>query len=580
MKRLTNNKFFINGCILISIIIVYFLLYLILNLSVKSFIKNFDLLKYSENKTYDILINLKNHFDLKKNINSKIYSNKITILSEQSQFIPDGSHLIADFIGEEKESYYSNNIEIDQNILFINSKNVFLNHDSVYFFNNVKDISYVNFNSLDGLGFSNIHIDPDNIVRRMPLIAKYNERIFKKFTGLKEDEYYDKIFLLGYKITYNKKNNSYTMADMDYPLYNQNNKNFSFRKKLNRNDIDLIKAKIETYRLNFELELDILRGKVKKNHSFIIDKIYKYLGTDNIMPDEMKSEIKDIILDKDYLNELDFILDRFISGFKALQKKDKKWRVEIDYFNKLIKECMKIDRLNNSKRIEAVSLYDLLYNRKKIYFEKLLLINERFILSLPLQLICKYYNISNDNVKLFFGRHIILTCNENDKQYKLPIDDKGFSIINYDKINNFKKNIYSFNDPDDLNNKSRIYLLTLNNDDSFKTPIGNLSRNDIMINSFISLFSSNNLSPVKTYINYLIVIILAFLITIIFYIYNKNAMIFSLLILIIYIIFIVFMFFLFKYVFDLFNVTFMIFLAIIINLFVRRSKFVKLKTLK
>ncbi|MCK4798283.1 MAG: CHASE2 domain-containing protein, partial [Spirochaetes bacterium] len=398
-------------------------------------------------------------------------------------------------------------------------------------------ITYMN--NIADIGFVNTKNDYDNVIRKYPLAAKYKNRYEKKFIDLREGDYADVLFLVNYKIQLNNDTGKYGLQKYESKIFKQNFRPLHNRKHFNKIDIDLMKAIIEKHENDFQLELEIFKGRLGKQNKEIISKVKAYTKKSN-MPEDMKMEIIDVINEKDNLKDIDEILNNLTNTFKRFAEKNKKWAKEYHFFNKLYNKCIKVNKVPevNQTNRKKFCLYDLLYKNKKIHFEELFLMKESFIMSIPLVLISRYYHVDIDDIEVIFGKEILL---KNPKIYnsntdnlekliinnkecnviKIPIDKHGCFIINYtgktsNPVISAKTTFDMYNYSDLISGKKMLVENKIAmigafakgiTENQYQTPIGTMSEVEIIANTINTVIMGNFIRILPKYL-YLIILLL------------------------------------------------------------------------
>lgn|GEM_PF-4731049 len=514
-----KNNYIKNFFKIITIsLIPFFIYYLVINLFINNFfitnkLEKKNIIKFIKYKSLDLLIKLNYKLNIKIFNSKNDYHSSLKII-----FINNNKNILKNAFDCKSENnikhkihiygllnntgYFKNLIQKNYNIL--NHCNIFFD----YKINNISNLNKKNINSenfiyyknkfntlknikgtmnkavsidsivlpdeylqkyLKDIGLFYLKEDYDHVIRKMPLVIRYDEVKDINLSDLREGIYIDRLILDGYKIQFNNKSKTYKLFKDKNILFNQGNIDYKNRKYLDKNDIYYINSEIEKIVNNFELELEIIRGRIDRNHKKIIQLIYKYLISCN-MNDDMKSEIRYILSLPESKKEIDYILSGIVNDLTRLSKADNSLLKDKKYFNKLLKKCYKIDR----KLINDNSLYKMLYGYKYDIYSNLYEVIENYLMTLPLLIISDYYNISKDNIDVIFGDKIILKNINNNKNQiiKIPIDKNGCSLINYSKFINSSNQ-------SNLNNK---LSLLVDNDELINTPINNIYDYQIITN--------------------------------------------------------------------------------------------------
>lgn len=396
----------------------------------------------------------------------------------------------------------------------------------------------------DRIGFRKDLDNNEGVLREYPLVAKYKEKQTFQFIDLNDNDYADIILLDSFNIGYDKISREYYLKSFNPIIFEQDDKDLNKRKVFVKNDIDLIKSRIEIYETNFELELDILKGKLKKVNKKVSNRIIKYILKSN-MPLNMQDQIINAFNDKENLKNIDELLKNLIINFSKMEQDERKWREYKLFFKKMYDECIKINKDQDFVDIgegnKYVSLYDYLFEQKKVNFNKIELIKEHFLLSIPLLIIAKYYNVDIRNIEIVFGKHIILNLSEayveqnkysgNMKQrnnsIKIPIDKTGKLLINYNEIK-MLENI------DQINNKIIIGHYSDNLLTDYSTSLNDMNEIEILNNILNTILTNNFIKQLPGIINILLLLCISLMSVIVSYNYSSRSLLYIFIFFILY----------------------------------------------
>jgi len=423
--------------------------------------------------------------------------------------------------------------------------------------------------SIKSMGYANVIEDMDKIIRKYPLISRYLEKEEITFSELKPDYYADNIYLATYTIQKSNSDNYYYLVKYEPKIFSQESKEYYLRKGLNSNDIDTIKAKMDKSIKDFELELQKLKSKIEMENQKIITKINKYLEKSE-MPDDFKAQIKDVFNNKENIKDTDIFLKDLANNFALLSEKDKRFKKDALFFMSLYKEAIKVDREGVIVKNKKINLYDFLYSKESIYTEDLICRKEKFIPSIPLVLICRYYNVDFSNIEVIFGKEIILhnpkirnkdtgaledlvIKNKKLDKIKIPINQNGFMDIFYAgkgsspiRTERTTFDTYSYYDFLDKNKsiyvKDKIVLIGAFSsgmaDDMYQTPFQTMFGIEIIANTINTVMMNKYIKKIPFILYYLLILIMAIFVA--FIASNKNifrAYIYSILFIFVYFVF-------------------------------------------
>ncbi len=432
--------------------------------------------------------NLLDHIDLNK------FNNKNTLID----------YTVKNII--QQNSFYSPN-----NLIYL--KNIKGNIDNLPEINHIEASKKLLNTNYKLSGFSNVDIFKK--CNKVPLIINYSDKKIKNLTEIFEGDVYDRIYLKTYKISFNKKLNLYELQNFDFPLYIlDNNQSYSLM-SLTKNDIYLIKSKIDEYFKNFKLELNILKGRIKKSNKALIKEINLFLIKNNL-PEDFIKEINIILSESD---NIDYSLDKIINNLKSFENKDIKWRKTRIFFEKIKKKCIKID--TKVKTSDNLSLNDLIFNDRDIDSDILYTVKNYCIPSIIITAIANYFN--TDDIVVQIGKSItiknpILYKNNNKiilKNIVIPIDKNGFYDTLYQNTNSESNSLNK------LSNYDFLILTEKSNNKKY-----------ILIMNIINQIVSNNSIYILNNIIYYLILSIFILVTSFLFLYNRpgfiiiNALIF------------------------------------------------------
>lgn len=366
-------------------------------------------------------------------------------------------------------------------------------------------------NNISATGAANIKSDPDDIVRRFPLIYKYREKRRSTFLDLKPGDYADLIYISRSGIKQVGK--EFFLSTFRENVFSQADLPLDERRPLDKNDIDLIKANIEISENNFQLELDTLKGKVEKNRKVVADKITRFV-TNGSIPDNLQKQIIQGINDKDTYIDMDDNIKEIILFFK--KQNDDAWNDVINFFAEMHDECLVINRdgVIDVETSKNESLYEIISNEQKVKFNQLTLINDDFFMSIPLVIMARYFNVGSYNIDVNLGKEIILhnpMVYDDDKkqlvkpvfnnrsvnEIRLPIDKYGNFTINFfgapstsNRLRTSTFDVFSYSDlldNEQIYAKNKIILVGAfangMSDDLVETPMGSMFGIEVIANA-------------------------------------------------------------------------------------------------
>jgi len=293
-------------------------------------------------------------------------------------------------------------------------------------------------------GYANTTEDFDKIVRKSPLVSKFTTVKKIKLSELLSNIYADKIALKAF--TLDLVNNEFKLLNYELPLFDQTKLAVNQRKSLTDADFSQFKVKIEEQENNFKLDIEKLKGIIERENRKILAKINSHLKKSKLNKDNIK-DLYDTFNAPENFNDIDFFIQKLIEDLGNIPDKNEILLEELSFFNKIYNECVKVDRAPYMQSTDT-SLYDIVYNNKKIYFDEVFIINEDFLMSIVLTLVSKYYNVDADNIEVVFGKYVILKNpmiyyskskkfikpvfkGKEAEEIKIPIDEEGYFDINY-----------------------------------------------------------------------------------------------------------------------------------------------------
>lgn len=180
------------------------------------------------------------------------------------------------------------------------------------------------------------------------------------FLSLGEDERFNELYLINYKIEEYSKNN-YRLKEIKTKIFPDTQD--SLPVKINKNDIDTIKYKIDKINNDFYLEIDKFRSRYESTNIKNIKKINSHLKSSNL-PQNIKDQIYSVFNDENNLKNIpEFIYD-LIDSMKLFKNTESTYNSTITFLEKIYNESLKIDKT------DIYNLYDSIYNYK-LYFDNL-----------------------------------------------------------------------------------------------------------------------------------------------------------------------------------------------------------------
>lgn len=389
--------------------------------------------------------------------------------------------------------------------------------------------------SIKDTAFANAIEDFDKVVREYPLIAKFVDNKLLSLSNVVEGFKADKIFI---KIPYIYiKNREIKVFETEVLLFDQTRLPIDKRAVLNSNDIADIRFRIEQHINNLKLDIEKIKLKRDRYNKKILLKINKHLHKSRLESD-VKKEIYRAFNDSDNLKDIDLLLDALVDNIRSLLEHNKNneiWENELYFFQKMQKEVLKVER--GSLRIGMdIDVYDLLYKKNDLTFEKVSVYNEQFLPSIVLTLVANYFNVSIEQIDVNLGKNILL---KNPKIYdskkgvyvkpvlsgkeldsiSIPIDKKGFMLINYagppsssvrSDVTTFDTYSYSdFLDEKDILVRDKIVMVGAFSkgvaDDMYQTPFKTMYGIEIIANSINTIITNGFVRKLSNW-NYIIIL--------------------------------------------------------------------------
>lgn len=231
--------------------------------------------------------------------------------------------------------------------------------------------------------------------QEIPLIIRSVESSGLSFNEINTVSEWDYLTLSGYKLNYNKENNFYSLQK-NYPV---------LYKQKNGADLDMIKSRIDKNLLDFNLEIDKLKGRIRKNNNYVKTQIFKYLVKSRL-PDELQKQIAEIFGSEENLKNFDDFLKElyaemnFHYGATGLYAKD------IQFFKKIYDKSIKIDKRNLIDNKD--SLYDIIHYGKDVYFEDIIANKENYSPTTILSDLLEIFNLKYEDIYLDYENKLIL----------------------------------------------------------------------------------------------------------------------------------------------------------------------------
>ncbi len=328
-------------------------------------------------------------------------------------------------------------------------------------------------------------IENNNLVTTYPLLSVDYEIKSTNITNIESFKKPDIIYLNGLTIS-KRKNNHYQLAKKEYKLKVPNNNNDI----LTENMIDSLKAQIDKINFDFKLELENTKSRYETINHKIVDNIKKYISNKSNLPKEVNRQIEIVILEKENFLYLDELLKELIYMLELENSsKNNEFKNDIKFLKKQHNKLIKLNVNNNLN----LNLYDFLYNEKEIFFETLNLLYENITYSSLFFNIEEYLKKNGYTVTATKQK---LELVKNSDIYIINLNS-GELIINY------------------------IILTDKNNNKVHKTPAGQMSEKNIIINSILTIISKNDIKEVKNSV-FIIMLITLFFYAISFFMQFKN----------------------------------------------------------
>jgi len=253
------------------------------------------------------------------------------------------------------------------------------------------------------------------------LIIRSVESSGLSFNEINSVSDWDYLTLSGYKVSYDKENNFYSLQRYYPVLYKQKN----------AADLDMVKSRIDKNLLDFNLEIDKLKGRIRKNNNYIKTQIFTYLEKSRL-PDELQNQIAEIFGSEENLKNTDDFLKELFAEMNLHYGDTDLYAKDIKFFNKLYKKSIKIDK----KKIidNKDSLYDIIYYAKDVYFEDIITNKENYSPTTILSELLAYFDLQYNDIAVEFDNKIILIPIKGDisggaslktKNFVIPIDESG-----------------------------------------------------------------------------------------------------------------------------------------------------------
>ncbi|HOF00072.1 MAG TPA: hypothetical protein PK385_04180 [Spirochaetota bacterium] len=232
---------------------------------------------------------------------------------------------------------------------------------------------------------------------------------------------WDYLTLSGYKIVHDKGNNFYSLQRYYPVLY----------KKNSGVDLDMIKSGIDKNQFAFNLEIDKLKGRVRKNNSYIKTQIFSYLERSRL-PDEAQKQIAEIFSAEENMKNYDDFLKELYVETTLHYGETNLYANDIQFFDKLYKKSIKIDKKNliDGKN----SLYDIIYYGKEVYFEDIIANKENYLPTAILSELLEIFDLEYKEISVNYEDKSILIPVVGDisgdaalkiKPLVIPIDESG-----------------------------------------------------------------------------------------------------------------------------------------------------------
>ncbi|MCG8573218.1 MAG: hypothetical protein MJB14_24045 [Spirochaetes bacterium] len=394
-------------------------------------------------------------YEYKKRISkTEIYKLKKAFSSSKVKLfiINDYSLHDADYYSIYHDNFFSNLVILDIDHLnsgFIRQNSSLSNIDDSYYqkhyFLDIKgDVSLLpsyhhqnqfifSLTDLYNQSFYHPQFQKSNQNLKYPVFLKIHTVNHLKISQLKKGLYIDALSLKIPEIKYTNENNLFSIHFDSKILYSQKNEQLNTRSTLNSNQIDTIKAKIDKLNTDFYIELNKLRSRIETHYQQKIEKLTKYLRNSDLDIHYQMDILSVFLKEENFFYTGDFLVE-LSELFEKISQENSKYKKDYLFFKRLANQCYRInpDRVifNVSDQSRLLSLRDLIVLPGIRLQNQLLVEKESFLMNLPLQMLCHYYELFPQQLDIMIGKNIIYSIlpeiKDQEKQNILiPIDRKG-----------------------------------------------------------------------------------------------------------------------------------------------------------
>lgn len=405
--------------------------------------------------------------------------------------------------------------------------------------------------SMENSGFANLLEDSDKIMRRFPLIGRFNEDKDESFTEITQGEIYDAIIVKGPYINFLKSSNYYELAYKDVFVYDQRRVATDERKKLTKSDIAQIKANIEKIYKDFKLECEKLKGRIIENRGKIKNEVLDFVDKSSFSND-FKKQIVSVFSDMQIDTDPGIFIDQILSYIEKQKENDDKWDHDYDFFVNLKNKLLNVEH-QGGKVVEDEDGKEIVLNLSSVLFsdyeyidDTLIVRKEHFLMSMPMLLISRYFNVTQQQIEIDIGKEVIIYNpmiynNKNElvpyetngkviDKLSIPIDKRGYLAINYagkpsssGRSSETTFDVYSYSD---FVNKD-VSVLVRNKiamvgafssgmaDDAYQTPFKTMYGIEVIANTVNTVITGNFLRRPASIVSIVILLFLSMLIAII-----------------------------------------------------------------